>query len=86
MKEPIKLLMQHMSHCQICLCPSPNHAVNCPVATGEPVTGSVYHHQWQQGQRQHDPLELRIEWLEKEVQLLRGRIAQLEIGNVEKNL
>ncbi|HET9374280.1 MAG TPA: hypothetical protein VFO40_04870 [Chthoniobacterales bacterium] len=30
-----------MSHCQICLCPSPHHAVNCPVATGAPVAGAL---------------------------------------------
>ncbi len=29
-----------MPHCQICLCPLPQHAVNCPVATGEPVPGT----------------------------------------------
>src|SRR6266850_216978 len=66
----IQKTVNDMSHCQICLCPSPHHAVNCPVATGEPVAGSL---SWQQGQLgQNDPTMLeRIEWLEKEVTLLR---------------
>lgn len=83
-----------MPHCQICLTPVPDHAPNCPVATGEPVAGRT-DLQWVQqmrpgGQfmsepswhldRRHDPaaIELRIEWLEKEVHLLRARIAKLE--------
>jgi hypothetical protein len=86
-------------HCQICLCPLPHHAVNCPVFTGEPQLGSLSDQQahyaidkaLSQGQEQllksgmmaagrHDPaaIELRIEYLEKELALLRARIAKLE--------
>src|SRR3979490_1683551 len=30
-----------MPHCQVCLCPLPHHAVNCPVLTGAPVQGEL---------------------------------------------
>jgi hypothetical protein len=48
-------------------------------AAQQPGVPAEYGHQ-QQGLRQHDPaaIELRIEWLEKEVHLLRTRIAKLE--------
>jgi hypothetical protein len=83
-------------HCQICLCPLPHHAVNCPVLTGEPQMGLLSDQQafgWQSQQQPgslagaghflgsgHDPaaIELRIEYLEKELALLRARIAKLE--------
>lgn len=28
-----------MPHCQLCLTPVPNHTPNCPVMTGQPVSG-----------------------------------------------
>jgi hypothetical protein len=85
-------------HCQICLRPLTQHALNCPVATGEPVAGidpvmqaalQRFGGQAQQNglmgtgtffSHQHDPatVELRIEWLEKEVHTLRARLARLE--------
>ena len=63
-----------MPHCQICLSPVPHHASDCPVKTGKPVMAM------NAATHQHDPtaIELRIEWLEKEVHLLRARIAKLE--------
>lgn len=84
-----------MPHCQICLSPVPDHAPDCPVATGEPVRGGEpslqqlagYHHQRHgqpafQGQDGYFVLNktdhLRIEALEKELALLRARIAKLE--------
>ena len=84
-----------MPHCQICFHEVPQHAPDCPVATGEPVHGGQpalqqaqgYHGQLMERLRQSQEQigvrgspddHMRIEALEKELALLRARVAKLE--------
>jgi hypothetical protein len=79
-----------MPHCQICLCPAPHHAVNCPVGLGTPQGGTPHfqpgpldyyrqdYYQPQMGSGGGLADHMRIERLEKELAALAARVAKLE--------
>jgi hypothetical protein len=84
------------THCQICLCPTPHHAVNCPVFLGASQGGALHFHpsgQYYQQDYEQPQMgggglgsgggladHMRIERLEKELAALAARVAKLERG------